>query len=64
MKVWQKCPKCDGQGAVSRPPYLPADVREYSSSSTSFVCDVCNGTKIIQTPDSYININDLIVENP
>ena len=44
---YQKCPKCDGQGAVSKPPYIAGDVFEWSSTSLSHTCDVCNGAKII-----------------
>ncbi len=44
---FQKCPKCNGQGTVSKPSYVPGDVSQWSSSATSFVCDVCNGAKII-----------------
>lgn len=47
---YQKCPKCDGQGCVSKPPYVAGDVNTWVSSSTSFVCDVCNGAKIIIKP--------------
>jgi hypothetical protein len=46
--AWQLCPKCLGQGIVSKPPYIAGDVNNWSSSSTSFVCDVCNGAKIIK----------------
>jgi hypothetical protein len=44
---YQLCPKCNGQGIVSKPPWVPDDVHEWSSSSTTFVCNVCNGSKII-----------------
>ena len=44
---FQKCPKCDGQGIVSKPPYVPGDVSQWSSVSTAFLCDVCKGSKII-----------------
>lgn len=44
---YQLCPKCEGQGIVSRPPWIAGDVYEWSSSATSFTCDVCNGAKII-----------------
>lgn len=43
----QKCPKCDGQGSVSKPPYVPGDVHQWSSTSATHICDVCNGQKII-----------------
>lgn len=44
---YQKCPKCDGQGMVSKPPYIAGDVHQWSASECSFTCDVCNGAKII-----------------
>lgn len=44
---YQICPKCNGQGSVSKPPYVSGDVNEWSSSSLSFICDVCKGAKII-----------------
>lgn len=44
---YQCCPKCNGQGTVSKPPYIAGDVYEWSSSSAVFPCDVCNGAKII-----------------
>lgn len=44
---YQLCPKCNGQGTVSKPPYTAGDVYEWSSSSCQFQCDVCNGQKII-----------------
>jgi len=44
---YQLCPKCTGQGQVTKPPYTPGDVHEWVSSSIAFQCDVCNGSKII-----------------
>lgn len=44
---YQKCPKCDGQGMVSKPPYVAGDVFEWTSSSVTHTCDICNGSKII-----------------
>ena len=44
---YQTCPKCNGQGSVSKPPYVPGDVHQWSSTSINFICDVCNGAKII-----------------
>lgn len=46
--TWQKCPKCNGQGIVSKPPYVAGDVYEWSSTSAVHTCDVCNGAKIIK----------------
>lgn len=50
--VWQLCPKCLGQGIVSKPPWIAADVHEWSATSTNFPCDVCNGSKILLAPSS------------
>lgn len=44
---YQLCPKCNGQGIVSKPPYIAGDVHEWASTQVSFQCDVCNGSKII-----------------
>lgn len=44
---YQLCPKCNGQGQVTKPPHIAGDVYEWSSSSITFQCDVCNGSKII-----------------
>lgn len=43
----QLCPKCNGQGIVSKPPWVAGDVHQWTSSATSFTCDVCNGAKVI-----------------
>jgi DnaJ-class molecular chaperone len=47
----QLCPKCNGQGIVSRPPWVPGDVAQWSSPATSYPCDVCKGLKIIYVPE-------------
>ena len=48
--TWELCPKCHGQGTVSKPPYLPGDVQTWASSdSTPHICDVCNGKRIISS---------------
>lgn len=44
---YQKCPKCDGQGTVSKPPYIAGDVHQWSAADCIFTCDVCNGAKIL-----------------
>jgi len=51
----QKCPKCDGQGLVSKPPFIAGDVYEWSSSSGAYQCDVCNGSKVIPMAQYPIN---------
>jgi hypothetical protein len=45
--AWQTCPKCNGQGTVTKPPWVPGDVTQWDSTACSFPCDVCNGTKVI-----------------
>ena len=44
---YQLCPKCNGQGSVSKPPYIAGDVNQWSGTAATFVCDVCNGLKIL-----------------
>ncbi len=44
---YQKCPKCDGQGTVSKPPYIAGDVQQWTGTALGFVCDVCEGKKVI-----------------
>jgi len=48
---YQLCPKCNGQGSVTKPPYVPGDVHEWSETATAFVCDVCHGAKILLVLD-------------
>lgn len=43
---YQLCPKCQGQGIVSRPSGIPVDVLSWVDSGP-YACDVCNGVKII-----------------
>lgn len=50
-REWQLCPKCNGQGIVSKPPYVAGDVHQWASSSSSFTCDVCNGVKVLLPPN-------------
>ena len=47
----QLCPKCNGQGIVSRPPWIAGDVHQWSGgTASSFVCNVCNGARVIYPP--------------
>lgn len=59
---YQKCPKCNGQGTVSKPPWLAGDIDQWSGTATSFPCDVCNGAKII--PMHILNQNELTEPKP
>lgn len=50
VSEWQLCPKCNGQGSVSKPPWLAGDVDQWTSSETQYDCDVCNGAKVLVKP--------------
>lgn len=52
---YQLCPKCNGQGLLSKPPWVPADIHQWSSTQASFTCDVCGGNKVLLVPDSIPN---------
>lgn len=44
----EKCPVCNGQGTVVRPPYVPGDQLTWVDTSTApYPCKVCNGKGII-----------------
>jgi len=43
----QLCPKCNGQGIISKPPWIAGDVNIWISTQVSFTCDVCGGAKVI-----------------
>ena len=46
---WQVCPKCNGQGHVSKPAWVPGDVDSWVDNKTSHTCSMCNGTgKILE----------------
>ena len=47
---WQLCPKCSGQGAVSKPPWIAGDINQWTGNTTdNHICDLCGGRKIIST---------------
>ncbi len=57
---WQLCPKCNGQGIVSKPPYVPGDVHQWSSTTQSaFICNLCGGTMKIARLVSILNSQNL-----
>ncbi len=58
MIIYQKCPKCDGQGTVSKPPWVDGDVNEWFSTTVGgYKCNVCHGAKIIPMPNKTLEIN-------
>lgn len=49
---WQKCPVCDGQGLVNRPPHIAGDQMTWSSTNAApHPCRRCIGTGTILRPD-------------
>lgn len=50
------CPVCNGQGKVSRPPYIPGNQESWMSSDPfqTFDCRACTGTGIVweHTPEA------------
>ncbi len=57
----QVCPKCNGQGIVSKPPWIAGDISYWVSSETSYLCNLCNGTMIIYVPDSPEKLSGVLV---
>lgn len=44
---YQICPKCNGQGIVSKPSWVAGDVNYWTSDVSSYLCDLCGGAKVI-----------------
>ena len=42
-----KCPVCDGQGIISKPPWVAGDVNQWTSNQIAYPCKSCNGSGII-----------------
>ena len=43
-----KCPVCNGQGSVNRPPWVAGDQQEWSDTNTGpYLCQACQGTGIL-----------------
>ncbi len=48
MKIPHKCPVCDGQGIVIKPPWVAGDQDTWMASSTvTHTCHKCDGEKVI-----------------
>ncbi len=44
----QVCPKCNGQGIVAKPAWIPGDVRTWNGHTTApYRCNLCDGAKVI-----------------
>jgi len=62
MLIYQLCPKCNGQGTVSKPPWIDGDIFEWiDSSAGGYICNVCNGAKIIPTPNENLTPDEYIL---
>lgn len=47
-----KCPVCDGQGIVSKPPWVAGDqVTWVSGGVTTYPCPACAGAKVLWTKE-------------
>ena len=55
---YQLCPKCNGQGYVSKPPWVAGDIHNWTSTAGSFPCDVCGGNKILLAPDNNYYLSE------
>jgi hypothetical protein len=52
MSHYQLCPKCNGQGIVSKPPWLAGDINTWIGIATSYPCNACNGMGLLLVPDN------------
>ena len=59
---YQLCPKCNGQGIVSKPPWIAGDQDTWSSTAASYPCDVCSGAKVLLVPDNNIYLDEVDYE--
>lgn len=51
---WQICPKCSGQGIVSKPTDIAGDINYWSGSQFSnYKCNLCNGKMIISKQTGF-----------
>jgi predicted CxxxxCH...CXXCH cytochrome family protein len=55
------CPKCHGQGIVSKPPWIPGEVETWTDSHTSYKCNMCNGLGYLTKADK--NPNNIYIDN-
>jgi len=46
-KYKQLCPKCSGQGIVSKPPHITGDQNEWTGCEISYQCNLCEGKMVI-----------------
>ncbi len=44
----QLCPKCKGQGIVSKPPNIAGDVDSWNHTEITFKCNLCDGKMFIR----------------
>ena len=52
MAEYQLCPKCNGQGTVSLPPWIDGDTDEFLNVDIGgFTCDICEGEGLLIKPE-------------
>ncbi len=48
MNIPHKCPVCDGQGTVLKPPWVAGDKEEWTDMNTApYECRACKGTGVL-----------------
>lgn len=53
MGTPHRCPVCEGQGLVNRPPWLAGDQNTWTDNQAGpYPCKACNGTGIIWETDT------------
>lgn len=51
VREWQKCPVCDGQRLVNKPPHVAGDQATWMDDGTGpYPCKRCEGTGTIERP--------------
>jgi len=45
--IKQLCPKCSGQGIISKPPHIAGDQNEWTGTEISYQCNLCEGKMVI-----------------
>ncbi len=49
---WVRCPKCDGQGIVSKPPWIAGDQNTWTDTQLTYTCNLCKGMMVIKQRNS------------
>jgi len=61
--MYQLCPKCNGQGTVSKPPWIDGDINTWTDSQVGgYTCNLCGGKKVIECPPPNPTLEMLAVK--